>query len=187
LRLSRAAGDHSLRSRIGRTSSPCGARVFAWLRPLPYPKPGRLVRVFEWTPRNPKFPLSIYNYLETRRAQNTLESSRYGRERRRGVREKSWWRLTHLRKDNHSASPQTDSLTIRCDSTCSLVPQIAFDSHPYIPARVSSHRNRASRDDAFWPFDCVADGTARYGATRILWCGEDAECQPDERYSNLGF
>jgi hypothetical protein len=107
--------------------------------------------------------------------------------RRRGVREKSWWRLTHLRKDNHSASPQTDSLTIRCDSTCSLVPQIAFDSHPYIPARVSSHRNRASREDAFWPFDCVADGTARYGATRILWCGEDAECQPDERYSNLGF
>jgi hypothetical protein len=48
------------------------------LRPLPYPKPGHLVRVFEWTPRNPKFPLSIYNYLENRRAQNTLESSRYG-------------------------------------------------------------------------------------------------------------
>jgi hypothetical protein len=95
------------------------------LRPLPYPEPDRLVRVFEWTPRNPKFPLSIYNYLENRPAQNTLESSGYGWERRRGFREKSWWRLT-LRKDNQSASPQTDSLTIRCDSTCLLVPAVSW-------------------------------------------------------------
>ncbi|HEV8261955.1 MAG TPA: ABC transporter permease, partial [Burkholderiales bacterium] len=44
------------------------------LRPLPYPDPDRLVRVFEWTPRNPKFPISILNYLEDRRANRTLES-----------------------------------------------------------------------------------------------------------------
>ena len=44
------------------------------LRPLPYPDPDRLVRVFESTPRNPKFPISILNYLENRRANRTLEN-----------------------------------------------------------------------------------------------------------------
>ena len=44
------------------------------LRPLPYPAPDRLIRVFEWTPRNPKFPISILNYLEDRRTNRTLES-----------------------------------------------------------------------------------------------------------------
>src|SRR5881397_1893345 len=44
------------------------------LRPLPYPAPDRLIRVFESTPRNPKFPISILNYLEDRRANRTLES-----------------------------------------------------------------------------------------------------------------
>jgi predicted permease len=44
------------------------------LRPLPYPEPERLVRVYEWTPRNPKFPVSILNYLEDRRESTTLES-----------------------------------------------------------------------------------------------------------------
>ena len=44
------------------------------LRPLPYPAPERLVRVFEMTPRNPKFPISIFNYLEDKRASRTLAS-----------------------------------------------------------------------------------------------------------------
>ena len=43
------------------------------LRPLPYPTPDRLVRVFEYTPRNPKFAVSIYNYLEDKRANRTLD------------------------------------------------------------------------------------------------------------------
>jgi hypothetical protein len=37
------------------------------LRPLPYPAPERLVRVFEETPRNPKWPISLYNYMEDKR------------------------------------------------------------------------------------------------------------------------
>jgi macrolide transport system ATP-binding/permease protein len=43
------------------------------LRPLPYPHPERLVRVFEATQRNPKFQISIYNYLEDKRANRTLD------------------------------------------------------------------------------------------------------------------
>src|SRR5260370_15688805 len=42
------------------------------LRPLPYTAPERLVRVFEMSPRNPKFPISIFNYLEDKRASQTL-------------------------------------------------------------------------------------------------------------------
>ena len=35
------------------------------LRPiLPYPEPDRLVRIFEQSAPEPKFPVSIYNYLE---------------------------------------------------------------------------------------------------------------------------
>jgi predicted permease len=44
------------------------------LQPLPYPAPERLVRVFEMSPRNPKFPISIFNYLEDKRANRTLAS-----------------------------------------------------------------------------------------------------------------
>src|SRR5260370_5947439 len=44
------------------------------LRPLPYPAPERLVRVFEMSARNPKFSLSILNYLEDKRASRTLAS-----------------------------------------------------------------------------------------------------------------
>jgi macrolide transport system ATP-binding/permease protein len=43
------------------------------LRPLPYPEPERLVRVYQFTPRNPKFPVSIYNYLEDKRENRTLD------------------------------------------------------------------------------------------------------------------
>ncbi|HEY6393321.1 MAG TPA: ABC transporter permease [Bryobacteraceae bacterium] len=44
------------------------------LRPLPYPAPERLVRVFEMSPRNPKFSMSIFNYLEDKLATRTLAS-----------------------------------------------------------------------------------------------------------------
>lgn len=44
------------------------------VKPLPYRDPERLVRVFEWSERYPKFPLSILNYLENRRQSQTLES-----------------------------------------------------------------------------------------------------------------
>lgn len=44
------------------------------LRPLPYPSPDRLVRLFEHSARNPKFPVSIGNYLEVRRSARTLSS-----------------------------------------------------------------------------------------------------------------
>ncbi|HYO84606.1 MAG TPA: ABC transporter permease [Bryobacteraceae bacterium] len=44
------------------------------LKPLPYRDPERLVRLFEWSERNPRFPLSILNYLEDRRHSRTLES-----------------------------------------------------------------------------------------------------------------
>jgi macrolide transport system ATP-binding/permease protein len=43
------------------------------LKPLPYPHPERLVRIFEATPRNPKWPISIYNFLEDCRANRTLD------------------------------------------------------------------------------------------------------------------
>jgi predicted permease len=43
------------------------------LRPLPYREPERLVRIFESTPRNSKFPLSILNYLEDKRESRTLD------------------------------------------------------------------------------------------------------------------
>ena len=42
-------------------------------RPLPYPEPDRLVRVFEHSPRNPRWPMSIGNYLDIRRSNRTLE------------------------------------------------------------------------------------------------------------------
>ena len=34
------------------------------LSPLPYPQPDRLVRIYESSARNPKWPLSIFNYLK---------------------------------------------------------------------------------------------------------------------------
>ncbi len=43
------------------------------LRPLPYREPERLVRLYEQSPAQPKFPVSIYNYLEDKRASRTLE------------------------------------------------------------------------------------------------------------------
>lgn len=42
------------------------------LRPLPYPHPERLVRVFEGSPRNPKWPVSMGNFVEVRRMSKTL-------------------------------------------------------------------------------------------------------------------
>ncbi len=42
------------------------------LRPLPYREPDRLVRIFEWSAPQPKFPLSIYNYLEDAKSNRTL-------------------------------------------------------------------------------------------------------------------
>ena len=44
------------------------------LKPLPYRDPGRLVRLFEWSQSQPRFPLSILNYLEDKRQSQTLES-----------------------------------------------------------------------------------------------------------------
>jgi macrolide transport system ATP-binding/permease protein len=44
------------------------------LKPMPYRDPERLVRIFEWSQRNPKFPVSILNYLEDRRQSQTIES-----------------------------------------------------------------------------------------------------------------
>ena len=43
------------------------------LSPLPYREPDRLVRVYEFSERNPKFPLSIYNYQENRRHAQLLD------------------------------------------------------------------------------------------------------------------
>ena len=43
-------------------------------RPLPYPEPDRLVRIFEQSQRNPMFPVSIANYLEVRRSARTLSA-----------------------------------------------------------------------------------------------------------------
>lgn len=43
------------------------------LSPLPYPQPERLVRVYEYSARDPKFPLSIYNYLEDKRESRLLD------------------------------------------------------------------------------------------------------------------
>ena len=45
------------------------------LQPLPYPQPNRLVRVFESTRRNPKWPVSLGNFLELQRNNRTLESA----------------------------------------------------------------------------------------------------------------
>jgi predicted permease len=42
------------------------------LRPLPYREPERLVRVFEQSSPQPKFPVSIYNYKEDVRSNRTL-------------------------------------------------------------------------------------------------------------------
>ena len=44
------------------------------LKPMPYRDPDRLVRIFEWSERYPKFPISILNYLENRRQAQTIES-----------------------------------------------------------------------------------------------------------------
>ncbi len=43
------------------------------LSPLPYPQPERLVRIYEWSAHNPKFPVSIYNYLEDKRETRLLD------------------------------------------------------------------------------------------------------------------
>jgi macrolide transport system ATP-binding/permease protein len=44
------------------------------LQPLPYRDPASLVRVFESSAPQPKFPLSIYNYQEDRRSNRSFES-----------------------------------------------------------------------------------------------------------------
>ena len=44
------------------------------LRPLPYRDPDRLVRIFEQSASRPKFPVSIYNYLEDVRSNRTLSA-----------------------------------------------------------------------------------------------------------------
>jgi predicted permease len=44
------------------------------LKPLPYPHPERLVRLYEATKPHPKFPMSIGNFLEIQRNNRTLES-----------------------------------------------------------------------------------------------------------------
>ncbi|MGJ5815598.1 ADOP family duplicated permease [Paludibaculum fermentans] len=44
------------------------------LRPLPYPHPDRLVRVFESTPRNPKWPVSIGNFFDIRRLNKSFDA-----------------------------------------------------------------------------------------------------------------
>lgn len=45
------------------------------LRPLPYPHPDRLVRIFEGTPRNPKWPVSQGNFVEIRHLSKAFESA----------------------------------------------------------------------------------------------------------------
>ncbi|WP_321476263.1 ABC transporter permease [uncultured Paludibaculum sp.] len=45
------------------------------LRPLPYPHPERLVRIFEATPRNPKWPVSMGNFADIRHLNKTLDSA----------------------------------------------------------------------------------------------------------------
>lgn len=44
------------------------------LRPLPYPHPDRLVRIFESTPRNPKWPVSIGNFYDIRRLNKSFDA-----------------------------------------------------------------------------------------------------------------
>ena len=44
------------------------------LRPLPYPHPERLARVFESTRSDPKFPVSLGNFLEFQQHSATAES-----------------------------------------------------------------------------------------------------------------
>ncbi|MEZ5403843.1 MAG: ABC transporter permease [Bryobacteraceae bacterium] len=44
------------------------------LRPLPYPHPERLARIFESSQSQPKFPLSIYHFEENLRSARTLEA-----------------------------------------------------------------------------------------------------------------
>ena len=45
-------------------------------RPLPYCDPSRLVRIFEQSAPQPKFPLSIYNYLEDVRSNRNASRDR---------------------------------------------------------------------------------------------------------------
>jgi hypothetical protein len=44
------------------------------LRPLPYPEPERLVRLYESSTFQPKFPLSIYHFQQNIQSSRTLES-----------------------------------------------------------------------------------------------------------------
>jgi predicted permease len=44
------------------------------LRPLPYPSPERLVRLYDTTASTPKFPMSIGHYLDYRASARSLES-----------------------------------------------------------------------------------------------------------------
>ncbi len=43
-------------------------------RPLPYQEPDRLVRIYEASAPQPKFPLSLFNYQEDKRSSRTLAS-----------------------------------------------------------------------------------------------------------------
>jgi hypothetical protein len=77
-----------LRRRAGFTTLAAGALALAvaantlifsilagvLLLPLPYPHPDRLIRVFSSTERNPKWPISVGDYLEYKRESHELDS-----------------------------------------------------------------------------------------------------------------
>jgi predicted permease len=106
------------------------------LRPLPYRDPARLVRIYEQSAPQPKFPLSIYNYLEDVRLNRTLAGiALYTREDMQLMHEERAERVT--------AVAITDSFF----PTLGVAPELGRN---FLPGEMTGAARVVMVSDTFW-------------------------------------
>ncbi len=112
-------------------------------RPLPYRDPSRLVRIFEQSAPQPKFPVSIYNYLEDVRSNRTLAGiALYTREDMQLMHEE--------RSERVSAVAITESFF----PTLGVSPQLGRN---FLPDELTGKARVVILSDTFWRTRLRAD------------------------------